>query len=131
MKVVSIAGNIGKDAEVRRTQDGTPVASWSVAVEERSGREKSVMWFDVSLWGARGEKLAPYIHKGGKIAVTGELGKREYEGKTYFTVRASEVTLQGGAGRKEDPAEAYSNASHGGGLGDLDDEVPFAPEVRV
>lgn len=119
MKTIFIAGNIGKDAEVRRTQDGTPIASFSVAVEDRAGRDKSTVWFDVSIWGARGEKLAPYITKGGKIAVTGDFGQREYQGKTYNTVRADQVTLMGG-GEKRAP-EPHRNTSDGF----EDTEIPF------
>lgn len=129
MKSVSIAGNIGKDAEVRRTQGGTAVASFSVAVEDRQGRDKSTLWFDVSVWGKRGETLAQYLTKGSKVGVSGDLGTREYNGKTYLTVRADQVDLLGGGQRRDDSQEGYSNASMGGAPADLDDEIPFAPQV--
>lgn len=125
MKQITIAGNIGKDAQVRRTQDGTAVASWPVAVEER-GAEKRTLWFDCSLWGNRGEKLAPFLTKGGKVAVSGELSTREHEGKTYLTVRADQVTLLGGGERgvssasttPREPGSAQTSI-------DLSDEIPF------
>jgi single-strand DNA-binding protein len=124
MMQVTIAGNIGRDAEVRKTQDGTAVAGFSVAVETRAGREKVTQWFDVSVWGARGEKLAPYLTKGGKVAVAGELGTREHNGKTYLTVRASEITLMGGGNR--DGGAPAGGAPMGGVPDDLGgDEIPF------
>lgn len=127
MKAITIAGNIGKDAEVRSTQSGDKVTGWTVAVEDRTGKEKSTIWFDCTLWGKRGESLAQYLTKGSKVCVSGELSKREHDGKTYLTIRAEQVTLMGGKPegqreeRREDPP-AQRNA--------MDDEIPFAPEVR-
>ena len=108
MKSLTIAGNIGKSAETRRTPNGDAVTSWSLAVEERKGSEKRTIWFDCSLWGKRGESLAQYLTKGGKVAVSGELSTREHEGKTYLTVRAEQVTLLGGG---QDRDEGQSSAS--------------------
>ena len=122
MKTISIAGNIGKDAVVRTTQSGDKVAGWSVAVEERAGQEKRTIWFDCAMWGKRGEALAPYLTKGGKVSVSGELSTREHEGKTYLTIRVSEVALQGG---KPDPREDYTDASKGGERAGMEDSIPF------
>lgn len=124
MKNLTISGNIGKDAEVRRTNDGTPVASFSVAVKDR----QETVWFDVSLWGKRGETLAQYLTKGTTVSVSGDLGTREYNGKTYLTVRANEVTLLGGK-KRDDSAQGYSNSSMGGPA-PLEDEIPFLYEWR-
>lgn len=124
MKQITIAGNIGKDAETRTTQGGDKVTSWSVAVEERTGKEKSTIWFDCSLWGKRGESLASYLTKGSKVAVSGDLGKREHEGKTYLTIRADQVTLMGGKPSQDDggysapPKQQMSQR-------DIEDEIPF------
>ena len=125
MKMITIAGNIGKDAVVRRTQGGDAVASWTVAVEDR--QSKSTIWFDCSMWGTRGEKLAEYLTKGGKVTVAGELSTREHEGKTYLTVRADHVTLMGG--RPETRDEPRQERPRGRGPG-MDDAIPFAPETR-
>ena len=134
MKNISIAGNIGKDAEVRRTGDGTAVAGWSVAVEDRGGKEKRTYWFDVSLWGKRGEALAPYLTKGGRVAVSGELTTREHDGKTYLGVRADSVTLLGGGEKRQDIGnqdrqdygDVASGDQTGQGYDDLDgDSIPF------
>ena len=126
MKNITIAGGIGKNAETRRTQDGTPVTGFSVAVDDRTGKEKSTMWFDVSMWGNRGERLAQYLTKGTKVAVTGELGARQHEGKTYLTVKADNITLLGGSPKSSDSGqESYSNASKGGEPEEDFDSIPF------
>ena len=122
MKIITIAGGVGKDAEVRRTQSGDPVAGFSVAVTDR---KKETTWFDVSLWGKRGESLAQYITKGSKVTVVGELGTREHNGKTYLTVNASEIALQGG-GEKRDYQDDYREKRPSNeGDRDLDSEIPF------
>lgn len=134
MKQITIAGNIGKDAEVRQTQGGKTVTGWTVAVDDGWGENKTTMWFDCSWWGQRGEKVAPYVRKGGKITVNGELKKREHEGKTYLTVDVNDVTLQsksdgqsgGGYSGGNDGGYGQGGQSQGGyGGGDMDDEIGF------
>ena len=127
------------NVKTRRTNGGDPVTSWSVAVEDRKSSEKSTIWFDCSLWGKRGESLAPYLTKGGKVAVSGELSTREHNGKTYMTIRAEQVTLLGG--RSGDGGDGYQSrrergrsgdaggAPAGGRGNDLDDSIPFAAQV--
>ena len=130
MKNISIAGGIGKDAEVRTTQGGDNVTGFSVAVDDRRGSEKSTIWFDVSIWGKRGDALAQYLTKGTRVAVAGELGTREHNGKTYLTVKADQVTLLGGGQRSDDSgygaARQEPAQSQGYGGGDMpDDEIPW------
>lgn len=134
MKSMTIAGNIGKDAVTRSTQGGDKVTGWTVAVEERQGQDKRTIWFDCTLWGARGEKLAQYLTKGSKVAVSGEFSTREHEGKTYLVIRAEQVTLLGGGERQEPRQErqpdGYGAGGRPGAQNQMDDEIPFAPEVR-
>lgn len=144
MKNITIAGRLTKDAEFRRTQNGEPVLGFAVAVDDGYGERKSTLFFDCSLWGKRGEALTPHLKKGGSVTVSGDLGRREHDGKTYLTVRANEITLQGGKqeraaeikrgyqgkqqsmyGREPDDGDA-----RGGSAAALDDEIPFAPEWR-
>lgn len=122
MKAIVISGNIGKDAEVRSTTNGDKVTSWTVAVEDRTGKEKSTMWFDCTLWGKRGESLAPYLTKGGKVSVSGELSTREHNGKTYLTVRADQVSLMGSKpeGQREERQEQRTSLRD-----DLGEDLPF------
>lgn len=114
MKTIMIAGNIGRNAEVRQV-GGDSVASFSVAVEERARDTKRTIWFDVSIWGRRADALSRYLTKGSKVAVSGDLSTREHNGKTYLTVRANEISLMGGG--------EGQNQRDRGSL--EDDEVPF------
>jgi single-strand DNA-binding protein len=137
MKNITIAGNIGKSAEVRTAGQGK-VTGWTVAVDDGWGDKKTTIWFDCNWWGQRGEKVAQYIQKGGKITVAGELSKREHDGKTYLTVNVSDVTLQSkadGGGQSGDQggygSGGQSLAGAGGGSyngpsdGIDSDEIPF------
>lgn len=129
MKSIVISGGIGKDAELRTTQGGDKVAGFSVAVSDGFGNDKRTLWFDVSVWGKRAETLAPMLTKGGKVSVSGDLSTREHNGKTYLTVRASEVTLMGGGERREEQRRD-ERAPAGGFGGDMDDSIPFSMEWR-
>lgn len=136
MKNITIAGNIGKSAELRQAGN-SQVAGFSVAVS--NGRDKDSTWFDCSLWGKRGEALAQYLTKGSKVCVTGELKTREHDGKTYLKIDANDVTLMGkpqGGGQDGNRSDnrgggqsGYGNQgwqSQGGGSYDLDDSIPFS-----
>lgn len=129
MKVITIAGTVGKDAELRRTQDGDPVASFSLAVDDGYGENKSTMWFDCSVFGKRGQSLQPHITKGAKLTVIGELGKREHNGTTYLTVRASDVALQGGnsPARERAPEQkpVVRKQAESAITGGYEDDIPF------
>ena len=131
MKNITIAGGIGRDAELRTTQNGDKVAGFSVAVDDGVGQNKGTLWFDVSIWGKRAETLAQYLTKGSRVAVSGDLGRREHDGKVYLTVRANEVTLLGG-GKRDDAGASGDGYGSGGrpsnqasSRPDFDDEIPF------
>lgn len=107
MKNLTIAGRLTKDAATRDV--GTDkVTAFSVAVDDRTGKEKTTKFFECSLWGKRGETLAQYLTKGSSVAVSGDFGTREYDGKTYLTLRAEQVTLLGGKPAASDADEGFS-----------------------
>lgn len=121
----TIAGNIGKDA-VTRTAGSTTVTGFSVAVEQRSKDGKKTQWVNVSFWGKRGEVLAQYLTKGGRVTVAGELTTRDYDGKTYLELEASNVTLQGGkSDGGSDDRGSYGGQQDSGSGDDDFDSIPF------
>lgn len=125
MKSITIAGRLTRDAETRMTPSGDKVTSFSVAVDDRSGREKTTLFFDCSIWGKRGETLAEYLTKGSFQVVCGDLGIRQHDGKTYLTIRVNDVSLgprasgEGGSSsgqpKSRDTRETY----------DINDDIPF------
>lgn len=88
-------GRVGKDA-VTRQAGNSQVTGFSLAVDSGFGDKKQTLWLDCSAWGDRFAKVGEYITKGSQLGVTGELGTREHEGKTYLTLRVADVTLVGG-----------------------------------
>lgn len=77
MIIVQVAGHLGADAETRVTPDGQKVSSLRVATNvRRSGRDETV-WWRVSLWGDRWEKMLQYLTKGAGVIVIGEMQKPE------------------------------------------------------
>lgn len=128
MKNLTIAGRLTKDATTREA-GSDKVTGFSVAVDDRQGKEKSTLFFDCSMWGKRGETLAQYLVKGSQVTVSGDLGTREYEGKTYLTLRVADVSLQGGkstGGGDGDPSGVAFEKSDGSvGRYDLSDDIPF------
>ena len=136
MKTITIAGGITRDAVTRTTQDGENVTSFSVAVSEGYGDKKRSVYFDCSFWGKRGSALSQHLTKGTRVAVSGDLSTREHNGKTYLTVRASEVTLMGGGEKREHvnmppgyEGTAAADVDRARGPS-FEDEIPFAPEWR-
>lgn len=123
---LSLAGNLGRDAEHKTTQSGQELCSFAVAVNVGYGENKSTVWVDVTRWGKGAEGLARILRKGSKVAVCGELSTREHNGKTYLQCRADNVTIQGtpDGGQRPEP-EKQSAAWGGDGVADLDDEIPF------
>lgn len=131
MQNIVVTGRIGKDAELRTTQSGQSICNVTVASDQGFGDKKTTNWFRVSLWGKRGQSLAPYLLKGGQVTVSGELEVGEWEGKTQLNINASDVALQGG---RKDGGQSSGQSDWSGGQdsgqgsqppADLDDDVPF------
>jgi len=86
MKVITIAGTATKDGEVKEGgMDKAGLGSFSLAVDDGYGANKSTMYFDCTFWGKRGIAVVPYVRKGSKVTVSGELTRREYNSKTCPT----------------------------------------------
>ena len=95
MNVFTFTGNLGR--ECRTANNGTAVCNFAVAVKSGFGDNASTLWIDCALWGKQAESnLVNYLVKGQQVAVSGELGMREHEGKSYQTCRVSSISLIGG-----------------------------------
>jgi single-strand DNA-binding protein len=142
---VILVGNLGKDAELRYTPGGAPVATANIATTEvwndrASGqRQEKTEWHRVVIWGKTAESLTEYLTKGKQIYVEGRLQTRSWDdkdgNKRYMTeVRADRVVLlSGGGGRgasaAADRADHATGAPHGDDVKEpvelTDDDIPF------
>lgn len=90
---VMLIGNLGKDPEVRYTQAGTAVASFSLATSERfKGKtgewEEKTEWHNITLWGRLAEISGEYLSKGKTVYIEGRLQTRKWQdrdGKDRYT----------------------------------------------
>lgn len=77
MNLIQIAGHLGKDPETRFTSSGQKVTTFSIACNIRRGGKDETIWFKVTVWGDRFDKMIAYLKKGSAVIVIGELGKPE------------------------------------------------------
>ena len=129
MKVITIIGRLTKDCEVRKNGKGE-FATFSVAVDDGYGDKKGTIYFGVNFWRTQ---LAQYLTKGTQVGVTGEFKTREYEGKTYMSINASEVKLLGKKpennryveGDKIENTQTANDQRKAVEVEEFDDEIPF------
>lgn len=131
MNVFTASGNIGRDAEVRQA-GGTSVAGFSLAIKSGIGDKAQTIWLDCSIWGKQAESgLIQYLKKGQFVVVSGELGTREHDGKTYITLRVNTVTLGGKSEQSapskpaQPPQQPARQAPAPAQTFDEDDDIPF------
>ena len=133
--IVVVAGNVGRDAEMRYTPSGAAVASFSVATNRSytasSGEQvKETIWFRISAWGKQAEICNQYVKKGMKVLVEGRLnpdpatgGPRIWTGKdstpnASFEVTAATVRFL--SSRDSEPAQQDA-----GDMLPPEDDIPF------
>lgn len=91
---VILIGNLTRDPELRYTPDGTPVASFTIAVNRafttRQG-EREADFIPIVVWRKRAETCSEYLAKGSQVAVEGRLQIRNYEDKDGVKRRVAEV----------------------------------------
>lgn len=136
MNVFSFTGNLGRDCRVGTGQ--TPVVGFGVGVKSGWGDKEQTIWIDCSLWGKQAEsRLSEYLVKGTQVAVTGELGTREHEGKTYLTCRVNSIDLIGGKRdeqaapqRQAAPQQQPQRNQQAAPPDDFSDDIPFIDAYR-
>lgn len=122
MNSITVAGSLGRDAELKYLANGDAVANFSVA--DSAGRDKPTIWWSCQLFGKRAESLSQYLKKGQAVTVSGSVTEREWTDKDGNTkkamnVRVNEVALQGGR-REEEAKPKRSND-----FDDDSDQIPF------
>jgi len=133
---VILVGNLGRDPEIRYTQQGTAVANFSLATtnrfKSRSGEmEERTEWHRIVAWDKLAEICGQYLAKGRQVYIEGRLQTREWEDKDGNKRSTTEVVAQTMQmlGRREGQAGASGPSGSGPAsepMGDApDDEIPF------
>jgi single-strand DNA-binding protein len=138
---VILIGNLGADVEIRRTQDGRPIANLTVATSEswrdkNSGeRKEKTEWHRVCIFNEGLCKVAEnYLKKGSKVYIEGQLQTRKWQDQSGADKYSTEVVLQGFNGNLTMLDGASGQRNEGGGSSydrgsshdpDDDPEIPF------
>lgn len=148
---VTLVGNLGKDPEIRRTQSGEPIASFSVATTESwkdkatGERKNKTEWHNVVIFNDKLAEIAEkYLQKGAKVYIEGQLQTRKWTDQSGTERYTTEVVLQKFRGeltlldKREStrPPDSESAGQYGttstrqsqpqqsqGGM--IDDDIPF------
>ena len=75
MIIVQIAGRLGRDPESRFTSSGLKVTTLTVATNVRKGGKDETVWWRVTIWGERFDKMISHLKKGSAIIAMGEMHK--------------------------------------------------------
>ncbi len=135
-----LMGRLTRDPELRHTNSGTPVCSFSIAINNGYGENAQTDYVNCVAWNKTAEFVSKYFAKGRMIIVTGRISSRSWEGsdgkKNYVTeVVANEVAFgeskrdggdyssQGAAAPESIPSMPMED----GGFSplDTDDDLPF------
>ena len=147
---VILVGNLGKDPEIRRTQDGRPIANLSIATSETwrdkgtGERKEKTEWHRVVIFNKNLADVAEkYLRKGAKVYLEGSLQTRKWTDKDGAEKYSTEVVLQNFNGTlvmldSRGGGEGGSFGGSGGGArvgaseapasfqrDEMDDEIPF------
>jgi single-strand DNA-binding protein len=148
MIIIEIAGHLGADPETRVTPDGQKVTSFRVATNIRRKGADETVWWRVTVWGDRFDKLMPYLKKGSAVIVHGSLsGKPEiYTDKNgvqnvSLDIRADMINFspfggggdknQQGQGNQASSSYGSSNQGQGESQGQGQSRAPYAGASQV
>jgi len=137
MNKIMLIGRLTKDPELRYTQSGTAVASFTLAVDRRFSNqngERETDFLNCVAWNKSAEFVANYFHKGKQMALEGRLQVRSYDGndgqRRWVTeVVAEQIEFVGSksdnaGGNNRQDYQNNNNASAGSNLG-LGEEIVF------
>lgn len=127
MRTITISGNVGKDPEVRSTQNGMQVANFSVAVRQNRQSEDGQYgtdWFRCTVWGNRANVIQRFYHKGSHVIVSGDLEITEYNGQTQLGVNVNDFDLPDRQSESQQH-NTQQTVPAGDSIDISDDDLPF------
>ena len=151
---VVVVGRLVRDPELRKTNSGSSVVAFTVAVDNRqkSNGEKSASFLPCIAWNATAENVSKFIKKGSLVGVDGHLNQRSYQGRdgknvnvieiiadsVQFLERKSDVSSSSAPSSKavakpsgdanaptEEESSEDSTSSDSNGIDTTDDQLPF------
>jgi single-strand DNA-binding protein len=133
---VILIGNLGKDPEIRATQDGREIANLTLATSDRwtdkatNEERERTEWHRISIFNPNIVKFVKMLSKGSKVYVEGQLQTRKWTDNSGIEKYTTEVVIQGyngqlvGLSKKENNNDDYANKDNVP-VSDIEDEIPF------
>lgn len=129
MNSVNIIGRLTKDVELRTTQSGKQVASFSIAIDDGYGDNKRTYFINCVAWEKKAEVICKNLGKGSQVGISGKITTRNWddnEGKKHYAteVLVSDITFCGSKGQ----ASGESSTFEHDGFMPIDsdpDDLPF------
>ncbi|MBP2642373.1 MAG: ssbA [Firmicutes bacterium] len=128
MNKVILVGRLTQDPEVRYTQSGKAVASFTIAVNRFSGQgQKEADFIPIVAWEKLAEICGNNLTKGQRVLIEGRLQIRSYEGNDGQKRRVAEIIAQNMEflERKSSPEDKAADATPFGGQVFPEEEIPF------
>ena len=138
VNIAIVAGNLGRDPEVRFTQSGRAVANLSVATSEvwtdqEGNRQERTEWHRVVVFGKSAESCGQYLAKGRQVCVQGRIQTRKWtdqNGQDRYTTEivAQRVDFLGGGGARasqEAQEQGFGDTPSSFQSPHIDDDIPF------
>ncbi len=142
---IMLIGNLGRDPEIRYTQDGSPVATFSMATSENwtdknGNRQEHTEWHNIVAWTRLADLCKRYLSKGRQVYIVGKIRTREWNDRDGNKRRTTEViasqivllgsrpqtTLETNAQPVEPANRTESEADPSfGDAGITDNDIPF------
>ena len=120
---IVVMGRLTADPELKKTQNGISVVSFTLAVERsyKTGEERQTDFIDVTAWRSTAEFIEKYFSKGQMMVVQGSLQTRNYEDKNGNKRKAVEIVAGNvyfGESKRSEQAAAYTPPAAG-------EDIPF------
>ncbi|MCH7823956.1 MAG: single-stranded DNA-binding protein [Acidobacteria bacterium] len=141
---VILIGNLGKDPEIRYTQNGTAVVNFSLATTDSWTKDgetnERTEWHNIVAWARLAEICNQYLQKGKQVYIEGRIQTRKWEdrdGNTRYTTEVVAQNMQMLGGRGDSDFDDGGGGGEGGGgpsggpapgpgdAGVTDDDIPF------
>lgn len=119
---IYITGRLGRDPEVKQTNDGVDWCSFSVAVNRyaKKGENAEADWFSCTAFGKTAAFVAQYFHKGDGITIEGHMQSSKKDDKTYWNLIVDKPYFEHGGKKdrsEDDAADMFHKIT--------DEEIPF------
>ncbi|MBA3007710.1 MAG: single-stranded DNA-binding protein [Proteobacteria bacterium] len=132
MNKAMVIGNLGNDPEIRYTQKGTAVATFSIATTEKWKDAEGVQqehtdWHRIVAWKGLAEICGDHLKKGSKVYIEGKMQTRKWEenGITRYTTEIIAKSMEMLGGNNFDTETDSSSAPHGNNPPLPEKDVPF------